>query len=428
MGHEAKNGGRVERNVVVMVISLIGNYAASFATFPYLTRVLGPEHFGVLAYATSIAAYGALFSEWGFSLSGPRAVVACRTNPEKLNELIWSVIGAKALICGACTALLFFLVGFTVDDSASKSAILIAWTGVIANVCTVYWLFQGVERFKLIAVLVFSNRLVTVPLTFVLVRQQGDICTAAAIQAAGPIVAAIVSLAIAKKEGYLGKPVFRILTILRYLRDGVDMFVATASVTLFGAANSIILMHFSGPYAAGVYAGADKIRVVANLVPSQISTVVYPRVERLFKTSKRSASRLIVYGAIATTIVSICAVLVVVVDSHFIVRLVLGKGYDGAASVLVTLGLAAIFGNLAYFIGLQILVPTGASKLRSASILVAGVLNIALSLVMVPRFGAMGAAHAFLISEALIFCLYLMLVFRNSRSKRVLSLFRAHLR
>jgi O-antigen/teichoic acid export membrane protein len=404
-------------------MSLAGNYIASLATFPYLTRVLGPEHFGLLAYAMSIAAYGALLSEWGFSLSGPRAVVACRADREATNQLIWSVISGKALICAICTALLLCYLAWGTGTRDSQIVLLVSWSGVVANVCTVYWLFQGLERFNLIAVLVLSNRLVTVPLTFILVKKPSDICVAAAIQAAGPVVAAGVSLLLAYKEGYLGSPVFKISSVMKQLRDGGDMFVATASVTLFGSANSIILMNLSGAYASGVYAGADKIRVVANLIPAQISAVVYPRVERLFRSNRRAAAKIIVYGAAATAIISVAAVSIIAINSDVIVRIVLGGKFLGAGSVLSVLCISAVFGNLAYFLGLQILVPSGASRKRSVSIFVAGLLNVALSLIMVPKLGAMGAAVAFVISEAIIFFVYVTLIFCNRRPRRIISLF-----
>ncbi|MFP6557995.1 oligosaccharide flippase family protein [Paraburkholderia sp. B3] len=407
----------------LMVMSLAGNYIASFATFPYLTRVLGPEHFGLLAYAMSIAAYGALLSEWGFSLSGPRAVVACRSNREATNHLIWSVIGGKALICAICTAFLLGYIALGTGTRDSQIVLLVSWSGVAANVCTVYWLFQGLEKFNLISALVFSNRLVTVPLTFFLVKKPDDICIAAAIQATGPIVAAFISLLIAYKEGYIGRPVLKISSIMKQLRDGTDMFVATASVTLFGSANSVILMHFSGAYAAGIYAGADKIRVVANLVPAQISAVVYPRIERLLRSDRRVAAKLIVYGVSATAIISAATVSVIAINSDLIVRIVLGAAFQGAGNVLFVLCFSAIFGNLAYFIGLQILVPSGASRKRSVSIFVAGLINITLSLAMVPKLGAKGAAEAFVISEAIIFMIYVALIFWNERSRRILSLF-----
>ena len=91
-------GPGVRRSLFAMLTWQIGNYLVPLATFPYLTRVLGPEQFGVLGYATAIAVYGTVFTEWGFNLSGPKAVVELRGEPQALNTLVWSTMAAKACL------------------------------------------------------------------------------------------------------------------------------------------------------------------------------------------------------------------------------------------------------------------------------------------------------------------------------------------
>lgn len=412
----------VGRNVVVMVLSLLANYAASFATFPYLARVLGPTHFGLLAFATALTAYGTLLTEWGISLSGPRAVIACRGERASLNALIWSVLGAKALLCVAATLALIVLVAFDVGGPRARPVVAVSWVGVIANVCTLYWLFQGLERFNLIGSMIFVNRAVTLPLTFLLVKAPEDVTIAALIQAAGPVGAALFSVAVAWREGLLHRPALNWSAMLARLTESFDMFVATASVTLFGSANAIILTSLSGPYAAGIYAGADKIRTVCTLVPAQLGAVLYPRIGRMFPNRKREAARLTAWGAAATVVISLCGAAVAVVFAQEIATIVLGKQFTGASNVVRVLALSTILGNLAYFMGLQILVPSGASKMRSIGILISGCLNVIFAVLLVNRYAAMGAAFSFLICEALILATYIGLIVRSRRLRRYLSL------
>ncbi|SAK72825.1 flippase [Caballeronia ptereochthonis] len=423
-GTAAGAGGnaRIGRNVTVMVLSFVGNYAAAFATFPYLTRVLGPMHFGMLAYAMAITAYGTLLTEWGINLSGPRAVVACRDDPSLLNALLWSVLGAKTLLCIAATFMLVVLLGSGIGAAAARPVLCLSWLGVISSVCTLYWLFQGLERFKLIGWMIFVNRAVTLPLTFWLVKKPQDVTIAAAIQAAGPVIAAVFSVFIAMREGLLRRPVLSWRAIMTRLTEGADMFVATASVTLFGAANSIILTSYSGSYAAGIYAGADKIRTVCTLVPAQLGAVLYPRIGRMFERRKREAARLTAYGAGLTMLISLLGAAISIAFAESITSIVLGKQFAGASGVLRVLALSTVFGNLAYFVGLQILVPSGASKLRSATIFATGCMNVALALLLVRRYEAMGAAMSFLVCEALILAIYVALIVRSRRLRRYLSL------
>ncbi|MFP3637224.1 hypothetical protein, partial [Bacillus sp. SIMBA_033] len=80
-------------------------------------------------------------------------------------------------------------------------------------------------------------------------------------------------------------------------------------------------------------------------------------------------------------------VLVVSALSGYITGVILGSGFGAAAPVLTLLCLATVFGNLAYLLGLQVLVPFANGKLRSMVMLLAGILNIGLSFALIPRFG-----------------------------------------
>jgi O-antigen/teichoic acid export membrane protein len=415
---------RTGRNVIIMIITFAGNYLASFATFPYLTRVLGPTHFGILSYAMAIAAYGTIFTEWGFNLSGPKAVVESRKNPRALNELIWSIAGAKACLCLLSFVALLVLLRVDRQLASFATVVLLSWLGVVANVFTLYWLFQGLERFYVIAVMVFANRLVTLPLTFLLVHGPADVAVAATIQAAGPAIGAFLSIGMAWRLGMLRRPNLSWRAIRRRLAHGADMFVATASVTLFGAANAIILASLAGPYQVGIYAAADKIKTVGNLVPAQISAVLFPRISGLFEEHKRTAAKLTVIGAIATVGASAASVVSFFMVSGPLTKLILGNEFHGASPVLVVLCFSTLFGNLAYFIGLQVLVPFGQSRKRSLVMMVAGAINIVLAFAFIPHSGALGAAMSFLIAEAVILSTYIVSIFREPQLRSYFALLR----
>lgn len=111
-------------------------------------------------------------------------------------------------------------------------------------------------------------------------------------------------------------------------------------------------------------------------------------------------------GALATVLATLAGLIVVGRISAPLTTLILGGGYAGAASLLNMLCLATVFGNLAYFLGLQVLVPFGNARFRSLSMLAAGVLNVGLAIVLTPRFGAQGAAVSLLVAEAMLLVVY----------------------
>jgi O-antigen/teichoic acid export membrane protein len=409
----AKASAGLGRNFVAMLVWQIGNYLVPLATFPYLTRVLGPEHFGVLSYVIAMTVYGTVFTEWGFNLSGPQAVIKHRDDPVALNELIWSTISAKACLCFVSFGILLVALCFHRQAGVAMPAVLLSWLIVVGNVITLNWLLQGLERFSLFATVSIAGRFITLPLTFLFVRNPGDVAAAVAIQAAAPILTGLFSLEVARRLGLLRRPHASWRSLWQRIAQGADMFVSTASVSLFSATNAIILGSMAGTYQVGIYAAADRLRTVGNMVPAQINTVLYPRISALFLDNKRSAARLALFGAIATIATTGAGVLAATLFGGPLTRLVLGNQYQGSSSVLTLLCIATLFGNLAYFLGLQVLVPFGGTRKRSRVMLAAGVTNIALAVLLVPKFGANGAATAFLIVEAVILVVYLFIIVRT---------------
>jgi O-antigen/teichoic acid export membrane protein len=405
----------IGRNFTAMMLWQVGNYLVPLATFPYLTRVLGPGPFGMLGFATAVAAYGIVFTEWGFNLSGPRAVVALRGDPAALNELVWTTVGAKACLCLVSFGVLLVALGVSRNLASITSAVLLAWLGVLGNVFALHWLLQGLERFSLFATIALTARLLMVPLTFLFVKGPADVALAAAIQASAPLVAAALSFYAAWRLGAVKRPHASFNGMLRRLKQGADMFVSTASVSLFSATHAVLLASMSGAYQVGIYAAADRIRTAGNMVPAQINVVLYPRISSLFLRDAHGAARLTAFGLLATGLATLAGVTLLCVFAQRVATLVLGAGFHGSATVLQLLCLATVFGNLAYFIGLQVLVPFGAARMRSRIMLACGCLSVALAILLIPGHGAAGAAAAFVAAEAAMLALYVVTIFRTPR-------------
>lgn len=408
---------RLGRNLFAMIAWQVGNYLVPLATFPYLTRMLGPTNFGVLGYASAIAVYGVLWTDWGFNLSGPHAIVECRGNKAAINELIWSVIFAKALLCLVSLLALGVAMHFDRHTATVLPVVLMSWIAVVSNVFTLNWVLQGLERFSLFAAVSLAGRFATLPLIFVFVKSADDIAIAAAIQAGAPCLTGLISLLMVRRLGLLGQPGRAWRSAVRRLMQGADMFLSTISVSLFGVTNTVLLAALSGPYQVGLYAAADRIKTAGNMVPAQINTVLYPRVSALMLDRPRSAAKLTAFGAAATLAITGVGVLAVTAVSGYVTGVILGRGFGVAAPVLTLLCLATVFGNLAYLLGLQVLVPFANGKLRSIVMMLAGVLNIGLSFALIPRFGARGAAWAFLIAEAVIFIVFVLVIAGSTRMR-----------
>src|SRR4051812_22986564 len=72
---------------------------------PYLARVLGPSQLGVVVFVQYFSFLLGAVLEYGFGLSGTRAVARARAEPGALADTVAGVVGAKLLLTGACLLL-----------------------------------------------------------------------------------------------------------------------------------------------------------------------------------------------------------------------------------------------------------------------------------------------------------------------------------
>src|ERR1019366_5835883 len=75
-----------------------------------------------------------------------------------------------------------------------------------------------------------------------------------------------------------------------------------------------------------------------------------------------------------------------------LVRILLGPGYEAAVPVLKILAILPVLVALGGALGLHWALPLGYDKVFYRLVLAGGALNIALALVLAPRFGAVGMA------------------------------------
>jgi len=194
---------------------------------------------------------------------------------------------------------------------------------------------------------------------------------------------------------------------------GIKSHVAILAGTLIFRADLLVVNHFRGATEAGVYSLASQMATLLMMLPSVIATLVFPRVTA--EQDKTGSTTCLV--ARHTSLIMLVGCLFAVPLS-FLLPVVYGSAFSDATTQLLIL-LPGVF-----FIGLQsVLVQhfnaMGLPKTVPVFWVITLVINLIMVFLMVPRYGARGAAMASTISYSLIS--FLMIGYFVVETRRSLS-------
>ena len=71
----------LKRNILYNSIRVGSNLVFPLITFPYVTRILGPESLGLFNYVVAIVGYVTLFASLGFPMCGTREIAQTKNDP-----------------------------------------------------------------------------------------------------------------------------------------------------------------------------------------------------------------------------------------------------------------------------------------------------------------------------------------------------------
>ena len=375
------------------------NYILPLITLPYLVRVLGPEKFGLIAFAQAFIQYFNILTDYGFNLSATREISIYRDNKEKVSEIFSSVIMIKLGLMIISLLILSVLV-FTIPKFKNDWLIYFFTFGmVLGNVLFPVWFFQGMERMKYITFLNIMARLIFTISIFIFIRKMQDYIYVPLISSLGTITAGVLGLWVIYKNFKVNFTLPNLESIKYQLKEGWYIFISTVSISLYTTSNTFILGIFTNNTIVGYYAAAEKIiRAIQGLL-SPISQTVYPHISKLASESKEKALNFIrklvkVVGAGSFLVSSL-----IFIFAAPIVNIVLGNQYQQSIIVLRILAFLPFIIGLSNIFGIQTMLTFNLKRAFSRILISAGLLNITLALILTPLYQHIGVSVAVLTTE-----------------------------
>lgn len=380
----------------------MANYIFPLITLPYLVRVLGPEKYGLIAFAQAFAQYFVLLTDYGFNLSATRNISIHKNNVDKISVIFNSVMIIKFILLTISFIIISALIFLIPKFRPNWLLYYFSFGMAVGNVLFPVWFFQGMERMKFIAFLNLLAKFIFVAAIFLFIKAKSDYIYVPLITSLGYIVAGILSLYIAFKRFHIYCTIPALSNIGHELREGWHIFISTTAVSLYTTSNTFILGLLTNNSTVGYYSAAEKLISSGQRLFNPIAQSIYPYISKLVSDSKDRAllfiKKIIILFGGASFILS----LAIFVLSGFVVEIILGSQFHESIAVLRILAFLPFVIFLSNIFAIQGLVNFNFSNVVSKIAIRGGVLNLILAPIFIYLFKQTGLAISVLIVESFI--------------------------
>ena len=378
------------------------NYLLPLLVLPYLVRVIGPEKFGLIAFAQSFIQYFMIITDYGFSLSATRKISLCRKK-EEASTVFSSVMTVKFILASLSYLVLLVLINTIPKFRSDWLLYLFSFGAVIGNTLFPVWFFQGTEKMKYIAIINIAGGLIYAGSVFIFVRTPADYLLVPLLNSLFFIITGIFGLYVAFKEFSL-EFIFQSYSDIKLeLKTGWDIFISTIAINTYTTTRIFAVGLLTNNIITGYYSIAEKITGVIQTFPlASLSQAIYPRLSNIFAKSKRRAQNLMQKVQHSTTLAYLLAIPVIFFISPLIVKIACGKIFPEVVLSLKML-LLSIFFISANAFKVQFLLVCGRPDIYSRIHILAALLGLPLIFIFICYFSFLGAAAATITIEAIIF-------------------------
>jgi len=346
------------------------NYILPLITLPYLVRVLGPEKFGLIAFAQAFIQYFNILTDYGFNLSATREISIHRENKEKVSEVFSSVMIIKFILLILSFVIITIIV-FSFEKFRRNWLIYyLAFGMVIGQAIFPVWFFQGMEKMKYITFLNVTAKLIFTISTFAFIHKTSDYIYVPLLNSLGFLTSGFLAVWVIIRNFNVRIYVPHLRVLIKYLKDSSQYFLSRVSVSIYTSTNAFVLGLFTNNKVVGYYSIAEKLYIALQQLYYPLVSTLYPYVahkknvhlyRKIFKLS---------------ILINVIIVFILFILSNYIIEIVFGNELEVSAKVLKILLLSALIVVPSILLGYPFLAALGFANYANISVILGSLLHL----------------------------------------------------
>ncbi len=403
----------LKKNSIYNIIKTISTIVFPLIVFPYISRVLLPDNIGKINWSKTFVNYFELIASLGISTYAIRTCSLNKENKEKLAKVASEIFSINIISTIVAYVLLFGVLLFYRKTDDYRVLIIIFSATILFTTLGMDYLNSAMEDFKFITIRTVFFQLLSLILTLLFVKTKEDYTKYMIISVVSSSGANITNVVYRRRY-------CKIKFILNipwkvHIIPILTLFSMILSQVIFCNTDITMLGIMKNDYEVGIYSTALKINNIVASVVQSLMVVVLPRLSSLFAENKYDEINRVLKKLLIVNIgIGLPCVVGIEMLAPDIVYLVGGSEYLSAAPVMRILVISFLFSLVGgSFLGNAVLIPSGRERYYMKVCWVTAICNVALNYLLIPKFGASGAAIATAFNGMLIFVLLLLNVDKN---------------
>lgn len=264
-------------NAVYVSLLQIFVVIAPMITYPYLVRVLGAELYGIVLSAQMLASYASLVIDFGSNNVCAKHVSINRGNPDKLSEILSSILFIRTILF-VLVFFLYMLIVYLIPVYREHLFLFFTTYFLTLNdVLFPQFFFQGIEKMKYVTIINMGVKLFFILLIFILVKNVNDIHLIPLLYSVGYMLGGISSLLIVRFKLGIGFKMPTYTQAIIYVKDSFAIFATELICTVKDKLNYLFVGTLVNMNSVVLYDLAMKLNSFLTKPLNVISIVLFPR-------------------------------------------------------------------------------------------------------------------------------------------------------
>lgn len=393
---------KLRKNIFYNTLLSLSQILFPLVTFPYASRVLGPNGVGQVSFVDSFTQYFILLSALGIPLYGVRELSKIRNKSQESSKLF-----TELMLLHLITTFVFLIVYLALIYLLSYKGInvnlfFIGCGILLSNVFIVEWYYQSQEKFGFITKRTIIIRFIFIILLFFIVNDKTDFTKYYLLFLLLNVLNAGVNFYFVLKSEI--KLDFSNLNLKKHIKPLFLLVSCSVIGSVYILLDNVILGILSTTESVGFYSSAIKITKIPISLISSLGIVLIPRLSESFSNNDLKSIKYYIDSSVQFVLtfgVPLC--IGIALTAKWTVLIISGNEFEPSIELVRYLSPIIILIALNGIFFFQLFTPGNKEVSMIIILAMSAFISIVLNLILIPRMQHLGAAITTTITELSVF-------------------------